>query len=248
MREREYLPLIPKAERILIKRFLATAFTARGWTNEKLPLDDAWSQTMELAAGLGSWSSNFELSQLTDQNVLDLVLLLECKLLGGCLVKHMLAKGSKPISCQMMPDSGHESWICVTSIESCIRVNVQKWSREVSTTNWVDFEGAHCSSRLEVLCHTLAHELVHVVVLNYWPEMDACCPAYVADSRHGPIFRMLNNRLFGHSTTAYKPRFWPVPPCNSDTQQGPGEVAEVSSIHTRVNALHSFPDTPVLAM
>lgn len=82
MREREYLPLIPKAERKLIRRFLATVYAARGCTHESFPLRDTWSQTMELAAGLGTWNLDFELAQLTNRNLLDLVLLLERQLLG----------------------------------------------------------------------------------------------------------------------------------------------------------------------
>ncbi|MEW5306927.1 MAG: hypothetical protein WDW38_005811 [Sanguina aurantia] len=207
MREREYLPLIPKAERTLIRSFLAAVYAARGCTHEPSPLRDAWSQTMELAAGLGTWTLDFELPQLTNRNLLDLVLLLERRLLGGCLVDHMLTHKRRPLSCRTLRGRGHEGWICVLGGSNCIEVNLEKWGREVSPSEPWDFEGVWCSSRLELLCHALAHELVHAVVLNFWPEMDASTPAYIADSRHGPIFRLLNNQLFGHATTALRPKF-----------------------------------------
>jgi hypothetical protein len=48
--------------------------------------------------------------------------------------------------------------------------------------------------------HTLAHEMVHALVCHYFPAIDQRSPAYLADERHGPIFKYLNKHLFGHTS------------------------------------------------
>jgi hypothetical protein len=59
-----------------------------------------------------------------------------------------------------------------------------------------------CTSRLQMLMHTLAHELVHAVVFHLFPDIDRSSTAYTVNSRHGPIFHLLNKQLFGHSSDA----------------------------------------------
>lgn len=60
---------------------------------------------------------------------------------------------------------------------------------------------------LQVLVHTLAHEMVHALVFNLFPDIDAASTAYLPDERHGPIFKLLNKRLFGHSIDSLRQVF-----------------------------------------
>ncbi len=63
-------------------------------------------------------------------------------------------------------------------------------------------EGVVCTCRLEVLMHTLAHEMVHAIVFHAFPRIDKHSKAYLAKGRHGPIFGLLNKQLFGHTSNA----------------------------------------------
>ena len=81
-------------------------------------------------------------------------------------------------------------------------VNRARCAKAVSPAMPLNCEGVVCASRLAVLMHTLAHELVHAVVLYAFPDVDAACPAYLADGRHGPVFALLNRQLFGHTSNA----------------------------------------------
>lgn len=60
---------------------------------------------------------------------------------------------------------------------------------------------------LQVLAHTIAHEMVHALVFHLFPAMDAASVAYLPDDRHGPIFKLLNRQLFGHSIDSFRPVF-----------------------------------------
>lgn len=59
----------------------------------------------------------------------------------------------------------------------------------------------------QVLARTIAHELVHALVYHRFPAMDATSEAYLPDERHGPIFKLLNRQLFGHSIDSLRPVF-----------------------------------------
>jgi hypothetical protein len=83
--------------------------------------------------------------------------------------------------------------------DNTIYFNRWRWAKDISEQNPLNCEGAICTSRLQLLLHTLAHELVHAMVFNVFPEMDKGSPAYLADDRHGPIFHFLNRQLFGHT-------------------------------------------------
>ncbi len=61
-----------------------------------------------------------------------------------------------------------------------------------------------CTSRLQVLCHTLAHELVHAIIFVVFPKIDRRSPAYLPCKRHGPIFHYMNKHLFGHTSDSYE--------------------------------------------
>jgi hypothetical protein len=86
--------------------------------------------------------------------------------------------------------------------DNAIYVNCWRWAREVSSDAPINCEGVVCTSRLQMLMHTLAHELVHAVVFHLFPDIDCSSPAYTINSRHGPIFHLLNKQLFGHSSDA----------------------------------------------
>lgn len=86
----------------------------------------------------------------------------------------------------------------------------RKWSQDVSEVQPMSCEGTTCSTRLQLLMHTVAHEMVHAVVLNYWPDIDQGSPAYLPVQRHGPIFKLLNKRLFGHASDSYHHVFTPL--------------------------------------
>lgn len=60
----------------------------------------------------------------------------------------------------------------------------------------------------QVLLHTMAHEMVHVLVHRRLPDIDASSAAYTVDERHGPIFRLLNAKLFGHTTEDFTRTFY----------------------------------------
>jgi hypothetical protein len=45
---------------------------------------------------------------------------------------------------------------------------------------------------------------VHALVSNMFPDIDQSSEAYLSDQRHGPIFKLLNKRLFGHSSDSYR--------------------------------------------
>jgi hypothetical protein len=55
--------------------------------------------------------------------------------------------------------------------------------------------------------HTVAHELVHCLVYHRFPAMDASSEAYLPDERHGPIFKLLNKQLFGHTVDSFSSVF-----------------------------------------
>jgi hypothetical protein len=78
-----------------------------------------------------------------------------------------------------------------------------KWRRPIGPGRAMSCEGVLCTSRLQVLCHTLAHELVHAIIFNVFPRIDRRSPAYLPCDRHGPIFHYMNKRLFGHTSDSY---------------------------------------------
>jgi hypothetical protein len=108
------------------------------------------------------------------------------------------------ICCKVVkPNSPHETWLCYFDVSNVIYVNAWRWNKhQVTADNPVNCEGVVCSSRLQMLLHTLAHELVHAVVFHMFPEIDASSPAYLENDRHGPVFQLLNKQLYGHSSDA----------------------------------------------
>lgn len=72
--------------------------------------------------------------------------------------------------------------------------NKHAWREETITR----IDNVPVKTRLEALVVTSEHELTHVIVDVYKPQEDG-------DSQgHGEIFRLLNNRLFGHGKLKYQ--------------------------------------------
>jgi len=47
------------------------------------------------------------------------------------------------------------------------------------------------------------------------PANTRCLQAYLPDERHGPIFKLLNKRLFGHAIDSFRPVFRAPPPAGA---------------------------------
>lgn len=109
---------------------------------------------------------------------------------------------AKHLRCRVV-QSWDAAWLAYFDTDdNVIYINCWRWAKDVSSDAPINCEGVVCVSRLQMLMHTLAHELVHAVVFHLFPDIDRCCPAYTANSRHGPIFHLLNKQLFGHSSDA----------------------------------------------
>jgi hypothetical protein len=101
-------------------------------------------------------------------------------------------------------DAPAQGFLAHTDDDGGLALNRPRWDKAIGPSAPVNCEGVVCTSRLQVLMHTLGHELVHAVVLRAFPDIDAASPAYLPDDRHGPVFALLNLHLFGHSSTAFE--------------------------------------------
>lgn len=108
------------------------------------------------------------------------------------------------VCCKVVQQYGPtDTWLAYFDVSNIIFINNWRWVRKhVTTHNPLNCEGVICTSRLQMLLHTLAHELVHAVVFHAFPEIDQSGPAYLENDRHGPIFQLLNKQLFGHTSDA----------------------------------------------
>lgn len=57
----------------------------------------------------------------------------------------------------------------------------------------VQCDGVYCFTRLEWLCHALAHEMVHALVMAACPTA-AATPLYLENNGHGLVFQRVNRR------------------------------------------------------
>ncbi|GFR46554.1 hypothetical protein Agub_g8119 [Astrephomene gubernaculifera] len=210
MREREYIRLIPPGEMQLVRSFLRSIYNARGWAIDAASRERAWADvliTAQTHAG-GNWPLDFQPSDITSEQLQSLCLAVERFFLGG-LLSAQIRKCCRPLLKVEMgvdPRDPH-SWLSGLHEDNTIYVNANRLRESISDVNPMDFEGTLCVSKLEALAHALGHELVHAVVLNFFPEMDATSPAYIPDDKHGPIFMLLNKRLFGHTGHASRRLF-----------------------------------------
>ncbi|KAG2502165.1 hypothetical protein HYH03_000652 [Edaphochlamys debaryana] len=201
MREREYLRLIPEAEMRQLRSLLRRVYAARGWADDVGAREAAWEAVVAAAQEPhnGAWDPSFSPDTVSSQQLQSLLALIERTFLGGLLSDRVRDAKRPPLTIKLGVDRNDPySWLSGLNDDNIIFVNKNRWRDEISDGNPMNFEGAICRSKLEALAHALGHELVHALVLNFFPAMDARCEAYTADDKHGPVFMLLNKRLFGH--------------------------------------------------
>eukprot|EP00879_Flechtneria_rotunda_P028783 GHRR01031005.1.p1 GENE.GHRR01031005.1~~GHRR01031005.1.p1 ORF type:complete len:223 (+),score=61.98 GHRR01031005.1:260-928(+) len=167
----------------------------------------------------GAWQPHFSMLHLNDANCDALLGIIDMHFFGGKLLKKMVKQvASNGVSAKHM-GAGHttaqqrigcravqalsSSWLAYFDVEdNVIYINYWRWDKQVSAEQPLNCEGVVCISRLQVLLHTLAHELVHAVVFHIFPYIDKASLAYLPNGRHGPVFQLLNKQLFGHTSEA----------------------------------------------
>jgi hypothetical protein len=210
MTEKEYTQLIPEDELLRVRKIVRKVYKVRNWKGSQRDLEKAWLNVTSAAKDEmgGSWSDHFSPDDL-DQNRLEkLCNLIDNIFLGGLLGKGLQKRSVKGIRFSVDDDSqGPDDWISYFGEDSIIHLLRHKWSQSVSESGPMLCEGLLCTTRLQLLMHTLAHEMVHALVFHVLPDIDKASPAYLPDERHGPIFKLLNKRLFGHPSDSYKKVF-----------------------------------------
>jgi len=214
MSEKEYIKLIPDDELSRVRKLLAKIYRLRGWQTLPHLLDVAWERVLSAAktpAG-GGWTDFFSLSDLDPARLGKLLTVIDNTLLGGCLKQQLRSRRQGELRFMVVDKStGNDDWICYFDDRNVIFMLRSKWAQDVSEGHPMSCEGVLCTTRLQVLVHTIAHELVHALVFHYFPDIDATSVAYLPDDRHGPIFKLLNKRLFGHSCDSYNHIFGQPP-------------------------------------
>ena len=213
MQEKEYLPLIPKNELRVVKSFLAAVKKARRWPSSSCQphesswmMEDAWKRAEEEAMNQigGSWTSSFSPDDLQPAPLLNLAKTIDRIFLGGDLMAKDGALSDLSFEVEEGEDSTTSDWISHFDDHDIIHLLRPKWNQEVSDEQPMVCEGAICTNRLQLLLRTVAHEMVHALVFNLWREIDRASPAYLPDERHGPIFKLLSLKLFGHTSDSYR--------------------------------------------
>lgn len=208
MREHEYTPMIPTEELVQVKKLWKRAHKRRGWGMEMPAMDAAWATSLEQARTGAGLQLQFDVDDLNQENMTTVCFIIDRVFMGGFL-KTTLQKLGQPLRMEVV-EMVHEDWMTSVDDKCTIYVNKSKWYKDIHATNPMNFESAMCTSRLEALVHALAHELVHLLVLLIMPEVDKSSPAYLPEDRHGPIFKLLNKKLFGHlshhSHQLFRPR------------------------------------------
>ncbi|GIL80918.1 hypothetical protein Vretimale_9378 [Volvox reticuliferus] len=201
MRERDYIRLIPEDELVRLKSLLRRVYNLRGWLNDTESISRAWSNVLAAAQKPegGGWNLDFDIDQVKPPQLFALCAAVETYFLGGLLAQQ-IRKSRRPALKVLLGEDPRDpySWLSGLHDDNTIYVNANRWRETISEENPMNFEGALCTSKLEALAHTLGHELVHAVVLNCFPDIDAASAAYLPDDKHGPIFMLLNKKLFGH--------------------------------------------------
>ncbi|EFJ45144.1 hypothetical protein VOLCADRAFT_106101 [Volvox carteri f. nagariensis] len=201
MREREYIRLIPEDELLRVNGLLRRVYNARGWTNDDESRGRAWADMLAAAQKPegGAWQLDFDMDKVVPSQLAALCAAVEIYFLGGLLAQQIHKVRRPPL--KVLPGEDPRdpySWLSGLHDDNTIYVNANRWRETISEDNPMNFEGNLCTSKLEALAHALGHELVHAVVLNFFPDIDAKSTAYLPDDKHGPIFMLLNKRLFGH--------------------------------------------------
>lgn len=212
MTEKEYIKLIPEKDITRVKELLKMIDKVRGWGATGERFEAVWRLVSELAKQPqhGNWTEQFKPEDLSDDNVAQLASLIEQHFLGGVISAHLEMKGKPAVQFRVLDSSpdGENTWISLFGKHNNIIYLLRpKWCQRVSEDNPYSSEGVLCTSRLQVLMHTLAHEMVHAAVFHMFPDIDRASPAYLADDCHGPIFLLMNKRMFGHGSESYRPIF-----------------------------------------
>ncbi|KAJ9521143.1 hypothetical protein QJQ45_022850, partial [Haematococcus lacustris] len=217
MAEAEYLPLIPKDELRQVSGLIADITTARGWA---APSERCWAMwrrlhTIAQSPEGGSWQCSFSEQDLATAKLELLGNVIDNLFLNGALKGHQQTAGapaSQPsINFKVVTETpGPPDWLAHYSPSANAVVLLRhKWSHETMPFDPAQALGMECESfictcKLQVLLHTIAHEMVHALVMIYFPAIDAHSKAYLPAERHGPIFKLLNKSLFGHLSDSFK--------------------------------------------
>ncbi|KAL6753081.1 hypothetical protein V8C86DRAFT_2736296 [Haematococcus lacustris] len=217
MAEAEYLPLIPKDELRQVSGLIADITTARGWA---APSERCWAMwrrlhTIAQSPEGGSWQCSFSEQDLATASLELLGNVIDNLFLNGALKGHQQTAGapaSQPsINFKIVTETpGPHDWLAHYSPSANAVVLLRhKWSHETMPFDPAQALGMECESfictcKLQVLLHTIAHEMVHALVMIYFPAIDAHSKAYLPAQRHGPIFKLLNKSLFGHLSDSFK--------------------------------------------
>lgn len=211
MTELEYIKLIPKQDMQQLQELLDLVYTGRGWGASDVQCMGAWSVALSRAMSdeNGAWQPHLPAATLQPDRLQQLVNLLDELFLGGQLQGWLELQGKprmrvQPISYSLGPDDWYANFF---PEQNTVALKRHKWAEErliVTPQRPADYEGIHCTCRLKVLMHTLAHEMTHALVYQRLPTIDSSSHAYLVDDRHGPVFRLLSHRLFGHRTEDFK--------------------------------------------
>lgn len=197
---------------------VCTVHSLRGWRASPLQASLAWSHVEQEAREAG-WADHFQPECMSDKALEALGRLIEASFLGCCLHDLPAAlpsaapfgrsqHGAQPAALRYKVEehgqslAGHDGWLTCYH-DRCIHVLRHKWVQPVSPATPASCEGCVCTSRLQLLLHSLGHELVHALVDVALPPWLQDSPAYLARAGHGPIFKLLNKQLFGHSSESY---------------------------------------------
>ena len=164
MQEKEYLPLIPRAELRAIKSFLASVVKARGWPHLSSPpyeisqmIEAAWDKVEQEAREPhgGGWVDSFSPTDLKASSLLLLARAIDRVFLGGVQMGDGGALSDLSLAVEEEDASGAYDWISHFDDHNCIHLLRSKWTQEVSEERPMVCEGAICTSRLQVLLRSV---------------------------------------------------------------------------------------------
>ncbi|KAF5839197.1 hypothetical protein DUNSADRAFT_1333 [Dunaliella salina] len=215
MCEHEYVALIPMEELKPLRALLRRIHRQRGWSTQLAHLDAAWEQVVQEAQTLqgGAWHVGLcGEGALCSESLRKLSMVIDGVFLAGALQQRLLSFGKQPVGFRVVEEApGPDDWISYFDEQhNQIVLRRHRWGLsclDVSEERPMSCEGMICTTNLQVLAHTIAHEMVHALVYNFFPAIDASSEAYLPDERHGPIFKLLNKHLFGHTIDSFRQVF-----------------------------------------
>lgn len=208
MSEAEYIKLIPLEELKVINTFLREVYDRRDFTTSNFSMKQAWEHVISLmqTAEGGCWHDRLEAHSISCAMLEQVGRAIDRFFFGNELHRKFRRLCGKDLGYKVIDYCSYDkSWIAFFSDDNVIHYNTSKWSKCIDPGNPIECEGIVCTSRLEVLVHTIGHELVHALLFHLFPKIDKASAAYHANQRHGPVFQLLNKKLFGHSVDSYRP-------------------------------------------